>query len=321
MTLTSGADRDVQVESARSSRRAAAAAGRPRAVRSRRSRARPARCRGSPGPGPSPSRRISPMLASTSGRSIAGLRIEPRSPPVQVATSTSTPRRRTSPWSPRPCSTRRPGAHARAAAAGARPGGPPVARMGHSVIVPGAARASPTPTTERPSSLGRECTHNGQVSDAAERLRRRYPALAGAPTAADRRWSASVCAIALGWLIWAALFHSRPAVAAQVSAYTVVSDTAIDVTLTVERRDPAQPVTCRVLAQAADFSAGGRAAGRGGGQRPPRWWTSRSRWSPLRRAAHRRSVEGLHDRRESRRQPVDCDNVDGCRKTRPRPSG
>ena len=64
-------------------------------------------------------------------------------------------------------------------------------------------------------------------------------------------------AVALGWLIWAALFHSRPAVTAQVSAYTVVSDTAIDVTLTVDRRDPAQPVTCRVLAQAADLSTVG----------------------------------------------------------------
>jgi len=61
-------------------------------------------------------------------------------------------------------------------------------------------------------------------------------------------------AIALGWLIWVALFHSQPAVAAQVSAFSVVSDTAIDVTLTVDRRDPAQPVTCRVLAQAADLS-------------------------------------------------------------------
>jgi hypothetical protein len=61
-------------------------------------------------------------------------------------------------------------------------------------------------------------------------------------------------AVGIGWLIWAALFHSRPAVAAQVSAFTVVSDTAIDVTLTVDRRDPGRPVTCRVLAQAADLS-------------------------------------------------------------------
>ncbi len=59
---------------------------------------------------------------------------------------------------------------------------------------------------------------------------------------------------ALSWLVWAGLFHSRPAVVAQVSAYTVVSDTAVDVILTVDRRDPTQPVTCRVLAQAADFS-------------------------------------------------------------------
>jgi hypothetical protein len=64
-------------------------------------------------------------------------------------------------------------------------------------------------------------------------------------------------AVALSWLIWAALFHSRPAVAAQVSAFSVVSDTAIDVTLTVDRRDPGQSVTCQVLAQAADFSTVG----------------------------------------------------------------
>ena len=64
-------------------------------------------------------------------------------------------------------------------------------------------------------------------------------------------------AVALSWLIWAALFHSRPAVASQVSAYSVVSDTAIDLTLTVDRRDPAQPVTCQVVAQAADFSTVG----------------------------------------------------------------
>src|SRR6266508_3312992 len=36
-------------------------------------------------------RRISAMFASTSGRSMFGFRIDPRSPPVQVATSTSTP--------------------------------------------------------------------------------------------------------------------------------------------------------------------------------------------------------------------------------------
>jgi hypothetical protein len=86
-----------------------------------------------------------------------------------------------------------------------------------------------------------------------ERLHRRYPR----PRMPQPLLVAMIgvgVAVALGWLIWAALFHSRPVVAAQVSAFTVVSDTAIDVTLTVDRRDPAQPVTCRVLAQATDFS-------------------------------------------------------------------
>jgi hypothetical protein len=91
------------------------------------------------------------------------------------------------------------------------------------------------------------------VSDAAERLRRRYPRSRVPRPLVIVAIGVGV-AVALGWLVWAALFHSRPAVAAQVSAFTVVSDTAIDVTLTVDRRDPAQPVTCRVLAQAADFS-------------------------------------------------------------------
>ena len=91
------------------------------------------------------------------------------------------------------------------------------------------------------------------MSDVAERLRRRYPP-PRVPRPALVVAIGIGAAVALGWLIWAALFHSQPAVTARVSAYSVVSDTAIDVTLTVDRRDPAQPVTCRVLAQAADLS-------------------------------------------------------------------
>jgi hypothetical protein len=94
------------------------------------------------------------------------------------------------------------------------------------------------------------------VSDVAERLSRRYPK----PRVPLPLLVVAIgigVAVALSWLIWAALFHSQPAVAAQVSAFSVVSDTAIDVTLTVDRRNPAQPVTCRVLAQAADFSSVG----------------------------------------------------------------
>jgi hypothetical protein len=98
-----------------------------------------------------------------------------------------------------------------------------------------------------------ESAHNGQMSEAAERLRRRYPGpLVPRPVLVGAIGVG--VAVALAWLIWAALFHSQPAVAAQVSAYTVVSDSQIDVILTVDRRNPAQPVTCRVLAQAADVS-------------------------------------------------------------------
>jgi hypothetical protein len=95
--------------------------------------------------------------------------------------------------------------------------------------------------------------HNRRVSDVAERLRRRYPG-PRVPRPVLIVAIGFMAAVGLGWLIWAALFHSRPAVAAQVSAYSVVSDTAIDVTLTVDRRNPTQPVTCLVVAEAADLS-------------------------------------------------------------------
>jgi hypothetical protein len=59
--------------------------------------------------------------------------------------------------------------------------------------------------------------------------------------------------IAMTWLIWTALLHSRPAVAAHIQTFRIDSDTSVSVTLTVERRHPSVPATCRVLAQAADF--------------------------------------------------------------------
>ncbi len=90
------------------------------------------------------------------------------------------------------------------------------------------------------------------MTDAAERLRRRYPK-PRVPRPAKVALVGLGVAIAMSWLIWAALVHSRPAVAAQVAAYTVTSDTAISVTISVDRRDPSVPVTCRLIAQAADF--------------------------------------------------------------------
>ena len=91
------------------------------------------------------------------------------------------------------------------------------------------------------------------MSDAAERLRLRYP-----PPRVPRPLLIALVAVGvvvgLVWLVWAALIHSTPAVAGQMSGFRVVSDTEIVVTLTVDRRDPAQPVTCRVLAQGAGLA-------------------------------------------------------------------
>jgi Domain of unknown function (DUF4307) len=67
-------------------------------------------------------------------------------------------------------------------------------------------------------------------------------------------------ALALWWLVTTALHHSRPAAAAQVSAFTIRSDTRIAVSMTVDRLDPSVAVSCRVVAQAQDFQIVGEQA-------------------------------------------------------------
>ena len=100
--------------------------------------------------------------------------------------------------------------------------------------------------------------HTTRVTDpdAADRLRRRYPP-PRVPRAAKIALVAVGVAIALSWLVWAALLHARPAVSAQVLSYTVTSDTTIEVVMTVDRRDASTPVTCRMIAQSADFQTVG----------------------------------------------------------------
>jgi hypothetical protein len=63
--------------------------------------------------------------------------------------------------------------------------------------------------------------------------------------------------LALTWLVWTALLHSRPAVTAQIVSFRIDSDTSVSATISVERRDPSLPASCRVLAQAADYQAVG----------------------------------------------------------------
>jgi len=90
------------------------------------------------------------------------------------------------------------------------------------------------------------------VTDAAERLRRRYP-----PPRLPRPVLVGLVVLAAGvglaWLIWAALAHATPAVSAQVSSFDITSDTSITVTMTVQRSDTSVPATCRVIAQSTDF--------------------------------------------------------------------
>jgi Domain of unknown function (DUF4307) len=90
------------------------------------------------------------------------------------------------------------------------------------------------------------------VTDAAERLRRRYPKSRMPRPLLVGLISVAVV-LALTWLIWTALMHSRPAVAAQVLSFQIVSDSSVAATISVERRDPSVPVACRVLAQAVDY--------------------------------------------------------------------
>jgi hypothetical protein len=92
----------------------------------------------------------------------------------------------------------------------------------------------------------------GRVTDAAERLSRRYP-----PPRLPRPVLVGLVAlgsaVGMAWLIWAALSHATPAVSAQVSAFDITSDTSIMVTMTVQRSDPSVAATCRVIAQSTDF--------------------------------------------------------------------
>jgi hypothetical protein len=95
--------------------------------------------------------------------------------------------------------------------------------------------------------------------DVAERLRRRYPR-SRVPRPVAITLVAVLTGLALWWLVTTALLHARPAAAAQVSAFTVRSDTRIAVTMTVDRLDPSVAVTCRLVAQAQDFQIVGERA-------------------------------------------------------------
>lgn len=91
-----------------------------------------------------------------------------------------------------------------------------------------------------------------EAAAVAERLARRYP-----PPLVPRRAKVvlvvAATLVALSWLLWTALLHATPAVSGAVAGFRVVSDTSMEVRMTVQRDDPSQPATCRLLAQSTDF--------------------------------------------------------------------
>lgn len=103
-----------------------------------------------------------------------------------------------------------------------------------------------------PDEPGSPTRDDGANEAVAQRLRLRYP-----PPLVSTKVKAAIVtacvAVALTWLVWAALVHAQPAAAGQVSSFTVTSDTSMEVGVTVQRRDATQAVACRVLAQSTDF--------------------------------------------------------------------
>src|SRR5262245_40596610 len=142
-------------------------------------------------------RRISVMLASTSGRSIFGLRMEPRSPPVQVATWTSTP-------------------SATYLAVEAAPLLDSSSGWAWTCISRSPARGLDVTRL----SLGCD---SFSVS-AQDTLRDRY----GAPAPWRRRTVLAavvvVAAVFLGWLGWAVYEHSTPKVTSELESFSVDDD-------------------------------------------------------------------------------------------------
>ncbi len=93
----------------------------------------------------------------------------------------------------------------------------------------------------------------------AERLRRRYPR-SRVPRPLVLVLVGIGVALAGTWLVQTAWHRARPPAVAEVSAFHVVSDTKVDVTLKVERPNPSVVATCRLIAQAQDLQLVGEQA-------------------------------------------------------------
>ena len=96
-----------------------------------------------------------------------------------------------------------------------------------------------------------------QAESDAARIARRYPKT-GTP-----RWLWIPLAAALGtllllWTAWAGWDAANPPVAGKVVGFKVVSDTQIDVQVTVQRADVTDRVQCQVRAKAISYDTVGQ---------------------------------------------------------------
>src|SRR5262245_38478821 len=164
-------------------------------------------------------RRISVMFSSTSGRSIFGLRMEPRSPPVQVATCTSTP-------------------SATYLAVEAAPLLDSSSGWAWTCISRSPARGrAVTCDSVRARALRPSC--QAWRGSAQDTLQERY----GAPAPWGRRAVITVAvmlaALFLGWLVWAIYEHANPKVTSELESFSVGDEHSVTavVVVTLESAD------------------------------------------------------------------------------------
>lgn len=86
--------------------------------------------------------------------------------------------------------------------------------------------------------------------DAATRIVQRYPKRA-------RRWwiplAITLGGIGAGWLAWAGGHYATGTVTARVDAFEVISDSQINVRVSVDRPDPSRGAECLLYAKAVSY--------------------------------------------------------------------
>jgi len=75
------------------------------------------------------------------------------------------------------------------------------------------------------------------------------------------RWKGLAVVLLLvggGWLIWAGLHHSRPAITPTLISFSIPSDRAISLRYSIDRRDPNSVIICTLVAHDFDKNVVGQ---------------------------------------------------------------